>query len=225
MRRHERTLVLSGLRSVAILVQIGMVVGCATFPGGELQDPRPMALEPAGEEPTAYILPTFKTDLGTPVENTQALGVFKNAIEKATTTVGLFSEFTFEAYRAREMDYIVKLEMTNSADIGSAMLAGFITGLTLFVIPSYATDVYSLRAEVLNQNDEQLATYSLDSFVRTWFGIWLLPAAGRSPRKEVPLHLERMVANAYGQFLESGIFGVFRSASAPPSPARDEDPQ
>ncbi|MGH0038481.1 MAG: hypothetical protein ACQGVK_25890 [Myxococcota bacterium] len=189
--------------AVVGLVLTTLVNGCATFPDGRVADVDQVQVRGLAEKPSVYVLPAFESEQGT-VEPMQ--GWFKNAVRTATNAANLFGEVSYDAYRARDMDYIVKLEMNNHASPFAAVGAALIVGLTVFIVPAYATDHYTLRALVVDQNDTELDSFKLESYVRYWFGIWLLPFVGKSPWTEVPEHMERMVLNAYQHFASGGVF-------------------
>ena len=61
-------------------------------------------------------------------------------------------------------------------DIGEGSLGmAFLTGLTLYIIPSKATDTYVLTAIVQDSSGQEIAQYELTDSVTQWQEILLLP--------------------------------------------------
>ena len=81
--------------------------------------------------------------------------------EKLNTALGrtlnesaLFSKYSFDEKDRATSDYVIRLDIYNHGNTGLAAVAGFISGLTLTVIPAAATDNYTLQAKLLRQQRE-----------------------------------------------------------------------
>jgi len=213
---------LSRLIPMAVFAAL-LLGGCASFPDSEF--PRVEKLPDRStfkNKPSVYVdVKTFMDqteDLSKTIENPAAVGHFKSSVEKVTKESGLFSKYTLDPFQGKEMDYVVKLEMINHVpNIGGAVVSGFITGFTLFVIPGAATDHYVLRAKVQDKGGSTIKSYEYRSSVTTWFGIWLLPFAGNSPQTVIPEHWEYMVKRAYEQIINDNLM---RYSALPAEPAQ-----
>ena len=119
--------------------------GCASFPAngvppvGELSDKSAFH-----NKPSVFIDAKMMVDMSggknTPAENKPGTDKFKEVVEKAAKDSDMFGNYTLDPFKGREMDYTVKLELLNHGDAGIAGVSGFITGLSLFIIPGAATD-------------------------------------------------------------------------------------
>ena len=64
----------------------------------------------------------------------------------------------------------------NIIDDGSCNMGmAFLTGLTLYIVPSSATDTYKLTAEITKQNTGEMKISKLEDSVTQWQEILLLP--------------------------------------------------
>jgi hypothetical protein len=194
----------------AMLLLAVLASGCASFPGKQL--PTVDALpDTAGlrSKPAVYIDAKVFTDLSggkrPRTENKAATERFQKVVEKVTQESGLFSRYTLDPAKAADMDYTVKMEMLNHGDAASAAVSGFITGLTLFVVPGAATDNYTLTSTITDRRGKQLSTQALDDSVKTWTGIWFVPLMAKSPATVVPQVWENMIRNLYQKMYETKV--------------------
>jgi hypothetical protein len=97
------------------------------------------------------------------------------------------------------------MEMLNYGSAGKAVAAGLITGFTLFIVPSAATDNYKLTAKLFDRNGRLLKTYSYNDGMTTWFGIRLLPLAGKTPRRTVLGVWENMIRTLFRDVVKDGL--------------------
>jgi hypothetical protein len=179
-----------------------LLTSCASFPGKKL--PTIETLPDKSEfmnKPSIYLDVNFFTHLSgahkKPAENVTAKGIFIETVEQVTKESNLFATYTFDRFKGREMDYIIKLDMTNYGNMGTAMLGGMITGLSLFTIPSRVTDNYKLVANVFDRNGKELGSYEVEDCIRTWFHLFMLPLAGKTPNRTVKHVWTNMLKNIY----------------------------
>ena len=176
--------------------------GCASFPAdgvppvGKLPDKSAFR-----NKPSVFLDAKLTTDMSggknAPAENKPGTDRFKEVVEKATKDSNMFGNYTMDPFKGRDMDYTVKLELLNHGSSGAAAASGFITGLSLFIIPGAATDHYKLTAAVTDRSGRKLATYELNDSVKTWIGIWFIPLMGKSPATVVPEVWENMVKTVF----------------------------
>lgn len=123
--------------------------------------------------------------------------------EKVIAEAALFRSHTFESSQAKDMDYLLQMEMTNygKADPVSA----WITGLTLYIVPTAATDNYQLTAKLFDHNGQLLKTYVYDDGVTTWMGIWFLPMVGKTPASTVRSVWENMIRTLFRDILRDNV--------------------
>ena len=196
-RRSVDRLILAA-RTLCVLVLIALVAnGCASFAGQRLPtvDSIPSRAH-FTNKPSVYFALRFVSDLSggrnPPIEHAEPLPTMREIVDRVATQSGLFRSHTFESFQAGTTDYTFQLEMLNHGSIGAAVGAGLITGLTLFMVPSATTDKYTLTAKVFDRSGQLLKTYTYDDEITTWFGIWLLPLAGKTPMDAVTRTWENM---------------------------------
>jgi hypothetical protein len=160
-------------------------------------------------KPSVFLDVRFSVDLSggssPPVRNDVASAKFKQMVEEVTKVSRLFSRYTFDPGQSKDMDYTIEIEMVNSGSAGAAAAAGFVSGLSLGVIPAGATDHYKLTGKVKDQNDKELASYILEDAVTTWIGMWAIPSGGSPPAQVVPSVLDNMLRNLYQKILSDQV--------------------
>jgi hypothetical protein len=138
--------------------------GCASFHGDELPVADYSQIVEPGNKPHITYDATYEFQGKKDVET----------LLKITRQVFARSEY-FATYVAEEDQggYHVSLTMVNSGDTGKAVLSGFICGLTLFIIPAYAQDEFTLHAEV-TKDGRLVKRYLYRDTMSTWVQVLLL---------------------------------------------------
>ena len=131
--------------------------------------------------------------------------------EKLNTALGrtlnesaLFSKYSFDEKDRATSDYVIRLDIYNHGNTGLAAVAGFISGLTLTVIPAAATDNYTLQAKLLDNKGKLINTSTNKDSITTWIGILFLPMAGNTPEKALFGTLENQVKAVLKDLVEGG---------------------
>ncbi len=164
------------------------LAGCASFPGDQIPESKLPSMASYQQKPSVYV--DFKFYQGKPgdkgaVETPQAREMLKPQLESLLRDSGLFSRYTLDEFQRQPGDYTLKLKVYNSGSAGAAMVSGFITGFSLFLIPGSAKDEYSMSLQVVDPQGQQLALNQNDESVRTWIGIWFLPMAAHTPKDAI----------------------------------------
>ena len=141
--------------------------GCASFPNKEFpkysfDQFKPLEVKPAID----YDLKYFWTNR----ENAAALPVFCKKVEDVFAKSNLFSEYKAGTGSS---DYHFSIIMKNEGDIASAQLSGFISGLTLTLIPAQARDNFVLTVDV-KKGDEVIKHYQYEHYMDTWIQLFLV---------------------------------------------------
>ena len=197
-------------RAAWIVLLAFITTACASFPENRLPKVDGITTQTqVSNKPSAYLALRFMVDFSggeqPSVETIGPLPTLRQVVEKVAAESALFRSYTFESFQAKTMDYVLQIEMTNYGSAGKAVGAGLITGLTLFLIPTAATDNYKLTAKLFDRNGQLLKTYSYDDGVTTWFGIWLLPMAGNTPQSVVLGVWENMIRTLFRDVLNDGL--------------------
>lgn len=192
-----------------------LLAACASFPAERLPkvDQAPSKSQ-ASNKPSVYLPLRFVFDLSggekPGVEVAGPLPNLRKLVEKVVTEGELFRSYTFESFQAKDVDYVVQLEMLNYGSAGKAVAAGLITGFTLFIVPTAATDNFRLTAKVFDRNGQLLKTSSYEDAVTTWFGIWLLPMVGKTPESTTLAVWENMIRTLFRDIVNDGILPYSR---------------
>ena len=184
-----------------------LLSGCASFRNNEVAEVSKLPdVSQYANKPTVFI----DTHLyrGDPGKATLEILSIKEKLNKALgrtlSESALFSKYSFDEKDRATSDYVIRLDIYNHGNAGLAAVAGFISGLTLTVIPAAATDNYTLEAKLLDNKGTLInSSGNKDSFT-TWIGILFLPMAGSTPEKALFGTLENQVKAVLKELVENG---------------------
>lgn len=195
------------LRLGFIFLVFSLINGCASFPQNEIAPVTDMPVISADKnKPSVYI--DFKFFHGYPddekaVELPKARETFLPDLEKSLNDMNLFESVTFDEFKKGDVNYTIRLYCYNNGNVGGAAVMGFITGLTLGLIPSAATDNYDLKVEVLDRNNNIIKSYQNKDSVRTWIGLWFIPMMGNTPQEAVFATIDNQIHDAMKEILKN----------------------
>lgn len=106
-------------------------------------------------------------------ENSMVLAGFQKEINKVFAENQLFSKYNAGTGKS---DYHFSIIMRDEGDENLATISGIITGLSLGIIPTKATDNYILTIDV-KKGDKVIKQYQYNNYMVTWFHLFLLPMA------------------------------------------------
>ena len=72
-------------------------------------------------------------------------------------------------------------------------------------MPTAVTDNYKLNAKLFDGKGQLLKSYSYDDAFVTWFGIWLLPVAGKTPNSAMEEVLGNMIRTLFRDILNDEL--------------------
>lgn len=187
------------ISAVLVVAMLQLTTGCASFPGHRIPEAGP---SPKVEnKPTVYVDGKFFTliigQYDTPMQNFEKGPQWIEIIRRCFDESNMFSRVTTTVSQAKDMDLTIRLDFTNSYNFTSAVVAGVISGLFLFSIPTWGKDTYRLDAAVCDNQGHTLKEYSYEDHVTTWFHMFLLPFIGSV--KRVP---ERVIGNMTKYFFK-----------------------
>jgi hypothetical protein len=193
-----------GAASAALLMTL--LAGCASFPQDQLAAATLPDVSAYANKPSVYVdVKLFRGEPGAAnaVDMTAAVAKDINpAIDAVLKDSQLFSSYTFDKFAQDKTDATIQLYFYNHGDAGGAAALGFISGFTFGVIPAAATDKYALQARVIGRDGAEAASYRNDDAIRTWIGIWFIPAAGNTPQKAVAEVFSNMTRDALKSMVE-----------------------
>ena len=193
---------------VVCLLVLSAMTGCASFPQKELAKVGKMPdVSQYKNKPSVYI--GFKFLRGNPgdpkaVEVNAVKDKIMPMLEKSINEMGLFSSVTFDEFKKDSTNYTIKLSYYNHGDVGPAAISGFITGLTLFIIPGAATDNYTLVAQIIDRNGQVVKAYQNKDSITTWMGWIFVPVMGNTPEKALQATLDNQLREVLKKIIENG---------------------
>ena len=170
--------------------------GCASFTKDEVAPVDLPSMANYQNKPNVYVDFDFyqgNPDNASANEVPQARDMLKPELKRAFSESGLFGRVTFDEFEKQPGDYNLRLKVYNHAPGGGQMAMAFISGLTLTIIPSVATDQYTMSLETLDERGQSLGKTSNHDAINTWMGIWFLPMVGNTPKEAVTDTFSRQV--------------------------------
>jgi len=198
-----------------VVMQIGKILGlalvlglsgCASFTKDEVAPVTLPSMSAYSNKPNVYV--DFKFYQGEPksvsaVEVPQARDQLKPELQKVLNDSGLFGRVTLDEFQKQPGDYNLRLKVYNHPAGGGQIAMGFISGLSLMVIPALATDQYTMSLEAVDQQGVAISNGSNHDSINTWMGIWFVPLMAKTPKAAVSDTFSRQVNALLKQMVES----------------------
>ncbi len=198
-----------------VVMQIGKILGlalvlglsgCASFTKDEVAPVKMPSMSSYSNKPNVYV--DFKFYQGVPkstsaVEVPQARDMLKPELQKVLNDSGLFGRVTLDEFQKQPGDYNLHLKVYNHPAGGGQLVMGFISGLSLMIIPAMATDQYSMSLEAIDQQGVAISNGSNHDSINTWMGIWFVPLMGNTPKAAISDTFSRQVNALLKQMVES----------------------
>jgi hypothetical protein len=187
-----------------IIVSLGLMLliiqGCASFPGNTLPQVNsfPQLNEVEKKKAVTYALAT-ETDLFGKSNNPLSRSIAENELADAIRESGYFTTWG----SGINGDVVIDAKFVNSGN-PVAMIPAFITGLTLYIVPSWATDTFTLTAKVKTQDGKE-HSYELEdtSTLVQWLPMIFVPG---NPI-DVPLSVRKNIwKNLILKMRQDGVF-------------------
>lgn len=209
IQKHKREQSMQSKKLACLLMACAALLlsGCASFRNNELADVGKLPdVSRYANKPSVFVeTHLFRGDPGQASMEILTIKEKLNASLKHTLDESaVFSKYSFDEKDRATSDYIIRLDIYNHGDFGLAAVAGFISGLTLTVIPAAATDNYTLQAKLLDNKGNLINTSTNKDSITTWIGILFLPMAGNTPEKALFGTLDNQVKAVLKELIESG---------------------
>ncbi len=174
------------MRITILLFIAALISGCASFKNEQVSSTDLLDLSSYQNKPSVYIDVDYKFQDGAKVipGGKEEITRIQADLSNFLISNNVFSEHSFKSELAYKMDYTLKVNVLNHGDLGAASAAGFITGYSLFLIPTYATDNFTVTTELYKKGD-QVSSFNESDSMRTWFGLWFIPMMGSGDPKNV----------------------------------------
>ncbi|PAS92368.1 MAG: hypothetical protein CGU29_11985 [Candidatus Dactylopiibacterium carminicum] len=123
-----------------------------------------------------------------------------SAIEES----GLLSELSMNEEEKGNFSNRIRVDVYNHGDQGAAAVFGFISGLTLGVIPAAATDNYTVKVVLLDREGKELKSSTSKDSVTTWIGLIFIPMAGNTPEIAVTETIKNQIKLGFRDLVDGG---------------------
>lgn len=195
------------LFTILLAAAVSLLSGCASFRNSEIADAGKMPdVSQYKNKPSVFV--EFHRFFGEPGSSAREIFVQKEKVQekigKSLDGTGLFSKYSFDEADRAKADYVLRVDLYNHGSMGLAVAAGVVTGLTLGVIPSAATDNYTLEVKLNDKGGSLLSKNSNKDSMTTWIGLWLIPVMGKTPEKAFTETLDNQLRTALKELYTTG---------------------
>jgi hypothetical protein len=160
-----------------LTVACSMITGCVSLHGNMLPKVASDQIKPAAEKASVDYEVSWLVN-GKPFPAVPPL--FLNEIKSTFDKSGVFEKHSIGVGGA---PFHLQIIMNNHGNMGAGAVLGFISGLTLTIIPAYAKDNYDLTVN-LKQGEKTLKTYAYRDCMKTWIEFFLIfGTPGHTPNK------------------------------------------
>ncbi|QQZ44215.1 hypothetical protein IF690_12010 [Pseudomonas sp. SK3(2021)] len=181
------------------------LTGCASFTKDEVAAVDMPSMSSYANKPNVYVNFAFyqgEPQSASAVEVPQARDMLKPQLQKVLSDSGLFGRVTLDEFQKQPGDYNLRLKVYNHPPSGGQTVMAFISGLTFTLIPTMATDQYTMSLEALDPQGQAVSSASNHDGINTWMGIWFVPLMGNTPKEAVSDTFSRQVNALLKQMVE-----------------------
>ena len=174
-----------------------MATGCMSFHGGPLSQVEASGKAPVSVVAKVHLEVRVQCD-GRPFPGAaekMVLDFHRQVAQPAMTNSGLFGavQLLTPGTRCQPGEYVVRYEINNWGNKAVAGVSGFFCGLTLFALPGFATDHYTVQAEVLDWQGQRCWQAKYEDKMTTVIWIGFFPCLFVPPC--YPLHVLKAEMN------------------------------
>ncbi|MDH5361444.1 MAG: hypothetical protein OEX03_12800 [Gammaproteobacteria bacterium] len=171
---------------VALVLSFSLT-GCASVGKSEL--PRIDRIDSAmSKKPSLYAELHFyrgKPGSDKAIAVKAAVDQLQPSVASALDRTGVFRSYSFDPATKSTADYQLRFDVYNHGNIGAAMASGFITGLTLGLIPGSATDEYTMNVSLMDRHGRLIRKLANKDAVETRIGIWYIAQMDNTPARAI----------------------------------------
>ena len=193
---------------IGLIIIIAITINnCASFPDKKLTNIYELeGLSEYKKKPSVYLdVGYYDRTIRYPGSLTIARE-FVKPVKRVTEEFNLFSSYTMDAFDRKKMDYSIIITLTSGPPI-NVVLSGLLSAFTIYLIPIPAKQETVLNATIMNRDGYILRTYKLESYTRTWFGIYMFPffVFGNTPKKAMNKTVTKLVKHLYQDIVDDKI--------------------
>jgi hypothetical protein len=179
---------------------------CASIPsqlhqGSSVQNPSVIKTKPS-----VYLDVKFfdgKPGEGDPLELPAVQPTVQGAVERIVDRAGIFSRYSFDPFAQDKMDQVIHLSFYHHGGGVRSDFAALLCGLTLGLVPTSATDQYTLVASVTEKGQPVGPTQTSDDSITTQMGIWFVSGMNDTMEKAEDATYEDLTRDALKKLIDS----------------------
>lgn len=159
------------IRNFFVLLVLTQIFGCAMFRGGELEDISKQWPPKKEQTHSISVVVTGKAEFnGKPVDASPAMvNKWQDSVISTYKESGLFSDVS-KGMASTDL----RAEVSIKDQGKGSMAAAFLTGLTLYIIPSRAEDTFTVQTTFKNAEGKVLGTVEKRESVILWQQLFLI---------------------------------------------------
>jgi hypothetical protein len=135
--------------------------------------------------------------------NQPGLAGMMDVVKQTVASSGLFQQVSYDG-PANPGDLHLTLRVYDHCDTGVAIVSSLVTGLSLGLVPSVATDSYTLQLEVSDSRGQTLSSVGNEDSTRTYVGLAFLTVSGHKPEQSQHEVLANQVRAALKEAYDAG---------------------
>ncbi len=199
-------MLLRKLQVLLVVCAVTVLSGCASFKNNEVASVGKLPdVSQYKNKPSVFVDSHFYRGLpGKVIMEVQNKAEMEGMIGPSLDDTGLFSKHSFNAADKATADYTLAVDIYNHGSNKAAAAAGAVTGLTFGVIPSWATDNFTVELRLLDKSGAVVSKVSNKDSIRTYVGLWFLPLMGSTPKKAAFGTLDNQIKALLKELVDSG---------------------
>jgi hypothetical protein len=194
------------LHVLLVVCAVAVLSGCASFKNNEVAAVGKLPdVSHYKNKPSVFVDSHFyRGEPGAVIMEVHNKADVDGMIGPSLGDMGLFSKYSFDAADKAAADYTLAVDIYNHGANKAAAAAGALTGFTLGVIPSWATDNYTVEVKLLDKSGAVVSKVSNKDSIRTYIGLWFVPMMGATPKKAAFGTLDNQIRTLLKELVDSG---------------------
>ncbi|MFH0976751.1 MAG: hypothetical protein V1874_13285 [Spirochaetota bacterium] len=166
------------LFSIIAILAFPVFFNCAVYPGKQLHTVNQFADKSAfTKKPSVYLDIKIRRYADFKIAYDEESLQLIEIIEKTTKESQMFSKYTTDQTRNKQMDYSIMIKMYRHPHISAGVITSMtLCILTLGIIPMRMQNDYYITATLNDSKGNELKSYQYYDYTSLWGGIFVLPA-------------------------------------------------
>ncbi|TGL98016.1 hypothetical protein EHQ76_13355 [Leptospira barantonii] len=161
----------NNVSKILFVLAIGSFMNCIAYTSDLLQKPNPVDPATVTVKPKVFLKTSFKivaNGNNAPI-NVAFQNNWTNAIVGKAKNIGLFSEITNNEFAT---DYVLDIALEDNGEANQALAV--LTGLTLYIFPSTASDHFKMTMTVYDGNGTKIGSVFKEEKIVLWQQLLLI---------------------------------------------------